>query len=96
MNYITLEVEKNTDLGFITQLLEQFKFVKRVVRKSNSTVWDLSEKELLKETMAFSESSLSEEWDNPVEDEIWNDYLRAKLNEAIKTRRYSCGSFSIQ
>lgn len=83
MNYITLEIEKNTDLGFITQLLEQFKFVKRVVRKSDSIVWDLSEKELLEETMAFSESSLSEEWDNPVEDEIWNDYLKTKLNEAI-------------
>jgi len=83
MNYITIEIEKNTDLGFITQLLEQFKFVKRIVRKSDRIVWDLSEKELLKETMAFSESSLSEEWDNPVEDEIWNDYLRTKLNEAI-------------
>ena len=33
--------------------------------------------------MILSEKTLSEEWDNPIEDEIWNDYLKSKLNEGI-------------
>lgn len=83
MSYITLEVNKDIDLQIAQKFLNQLKFVRRVIPQSEYFVLNLTDKELLKESMMISEKTLSEEWENPIEDEIWNDYLKSKLNEKI-------------
>ena len=81
MSYITLEVKKDIDFQVVRQTLSQLKFIKRIIPQSEKIILKLTDEELLKESMILSEKTLSEEWDNPIEDEIWNDYLKSKLNE---------------
>ena len=83
MSYITLEVNKDIDFQVVRQILSQLKFIKRIIPQSEKIILKLTDEELLKESMILSEKTLSEEWDNPIEDEIWNDYLKSKLNEGI-------------